>query len=103
MAIKAGIDPREFWDYSYQELCDYLDAYKQLKEEEAEAEMYKIYTISALTAKFVNTAIQGKKLPDIYDVFPTLPRKQPEFDWKLYEQQFLQYANGYNSQRGSNR
>ena len=102
-AIRAGVGIREFWDLTYGELSVILDVYKQQREEESQTKMYEIYTTSALVARFVNASMQGKKLPDIYEIFPSLPRRTQEFDWNTYKQQFAQFAEGYNQQRGSNR
>jgi hypothetical protein len=93
------VDPREYWDYTLNELTDCIQVYKKRQEMEQDKMLIQMYTSASLTANFVNKALSGKKVPTLGEVFPKFNSIQQELDVVAYENQFMQYAETFNKNR----
>ncbi len=100
-AIQSGIDVREYWDYTLGEINTVIKAKKELMEAEEKSSISKMYITASMTAQFVGRMLNGKSIPSLYELFPNV-YEQPEMDWKVYQAQFMSFAEEHNRQRGSN-
>ena len=99
VAVKNGIDIRDFWEYTLGEISTLIEIKQQMKEEEEKNMVSSAYLTASLTASFVSKALNGKNIPVLYDLFPNIFPK-PEMDWRVYEAQFMSFAEQHNKQRG---
>ena len=91
----------EFWDFTYGEIIEYLNLYKENKELQVKEQSINIYQTALLTAIFINRANNGKQPPTINEVYPNLFQSDelPETidnSWIIYKEQMLDYAEQHN-------
>lgn len=95
----------EFWDYTYGEIIEYLDNYKEAKETSVKEMATQNYQIALLTAIFMNRANNGKQPPALREIYPNLfaPGELPEVEdvsWIIMKEQMIDFAMERNKQLG---
>lgn len=100
-ALKCGIDPIEFWDYTIYELQIIIENYIETKTNEVKEKVALTYNNASLIANFVCRGLNGDKIPSLSELYPEMFAEQvkPEEEDKalqLYKEQFLDFANGHN-------
>ena len=97
-AVQINIDIEKYWNYTLAEILMLFEAYKKRKEEEAKEALHLSYLQAAMVAQFVNKALNGKRIPEIHQVFPSV-FGPVEVNWQQYEQQFMKFAQNHNKHR----
>ena len=102
---QCGMGVFEFWDYTYGEIIDFLNDYKDKEEQRVKEQAMNTYQQALLTAIFINRANNGKQPPSIQEIYPNLFTEDiPEAvdnSWLLYKEQMLDYAELHNQRRQS--
>lgn len=94
VAIRNGIKSYEFWDMSYGEIIDTIQAYNDNKIEEMKLNAFISYNNACLVAKGVSNAFGGGTFPAIHEAFPTLfeAPKLVQQDSELMKARIMEYA-----------
>ena len=75
-----------------------MNVYRKKEEQRSKELIQLAYLQSAMTSQFIGKSLCGKKIPELYQLFPgAFKPKEP--DWGNYEQQFLNFARQHNKQR----
>lgn len=87
---------------SFGEINLYLKQYKLREEAKAKEQLSIIYGMAALTSQFTMSAMNGKPIPSIQEVFPTQFQeeqkengslsKEDELRMAMYKEQFIDFA-----------
>ena len=107
IALRAGISIFDFWDYTLGELTLILNNYKEVEEARAKETITVSYNQAVMIAQFVGLQMNGKKIPSMEELFPTMRAEKQaaqseEIEYKkamLLKEQFMFYANAHNKQR----
>ncbi len=89
-----------------------IKSFQKQKEEEVKENLVGAYNTAFLTATFINSSMNGKPIPQMYELFPTLfhPEedksdeeiKEQEFKaMMLYKEQMLDFAAAHNKRRNA--
>lgn len=100
VAIKCGISIFDYWDYTYGEIVELINNYRERQEEKQKQQLANDYQIALLTSIFTNRANNGKQPPAIYEVYPDVfgefkPEEQNN-SWIYLKEQMLDYAEQHN-------
>lgn len=107
IALRAGVNIFDFWNYTLKELTLILNNYKDSEEQRAKEQITVSYNQAVMIAQFVGLQMNGKPIPSIEKIFPSLNEAQPtqaqeDLEYKkamLLKEQFMFYANAHNKQR----
>ena len=105
MAIQAGMTIPQFWTSTIGEIVLYLKAYTEREEARSKELLTSNYNIAYLTACFVGYTFDGKPIPSIQQLFPTVfteenvEKEQEEKALALYKEQMLDFAIAHNKKR----
>ena len=106
-ALLSGINIREYYDYSYAEILDSINAYN--KQYILKQNTMNGYNVARMTANFVGCILSGEDMPSIEDIYPSIftkdiiqDHKVPENgmtnDLILLKEQFLDFAQKRNQE-----
>lgn len=106
-AIKCGISIFDFWNYTYGEIVDLINAYRENQEERTKERISDNYQIALLTSIFTNRANNGKQPPTLQELYPNLfedelPKEEVDNSWIYYKEQMLDYAVQHNQREVNN-
>lgn len=106
-AIKCGISIFDFWNYTYGEIVDLINAYRENQEERTKERISDNYQIALLTSIFTNRANNGKQPPTLQELYPNLfkdelPKEEVDNSWIYYKEQMLDYAAQHNQREVNN-
>ena len=68
MALDAGMSIVQFWDSTVGEIKLMIDAFNRKRK----SDISDVYLNAKLIASFVGCSINGKQIPEIYDLFPEM-------------------------------
>lgn len=98
--VKFGMSIKEYWELTLGEINTYIEA----NVEKDKDSLARDYNLSTMIASFVNCAIGGHEIPNMFEVFPSL-FTQEEVD-NYYEKQalddFKKLALTINAERATN-
>lgn len=108
-ALLSGINIREYYEYSYAEILDSINAYNKQNEYILKQNTMNGYNTARMTANFVGCILSGEDIPSIEDIYPSLftediiqEHKVPENgmtnDLILLKEQFLDFAQKRNQE-----
>lgn len=105
--MRAGVSIFDFWNYTLGELTLILNNYKEVEEQRAKETITISYNQAVMVAQFVGLQLNGKPIPSMEELFPSLRTEQQEvkneeLEYKkamLLKEQFMFYANAHNKQR----
>lgn len=108
-ALLSGINIREYYDYSYAEILDSINAYNKQNEYILKQNTMNGYNVARMTANFVGCILSGEDMPSIEDIYPSIftkdiiqDHKVPENgmtnDLILLKEQFLDFAQKRNQE-----
>lgn len=105
-AIKCGISVFDYWNYTYGEIVDLINAYRENQEEKQKQQLETNYQIALLTSIFTNRANNGKQPPAIYEVYPDafgdLKEQEQDNSWIFLKEQMIDYAEKHNQKEVNN-
>lgn len=97
---RCGIGVFEFWDYTYGELIEILEIYKETRDNEVKERISNNYQLAYLTAIFTNRANNGKNPPTLFELYPELfedeQQEQEDNSWMIYKELMLDYTIEHN-------
>jgi len=108
-ALLSGINIREYYDYSYAEILDSINAYNKQNEYILKQNTMNGYNVARMTANFVGCILSGEDMPSIEDIYPSLftkdiiqdnsvPENGMTNDLILLKEQFLDFAQKRNQE-----
>ena len=108
-ALLSGINIREYYDYSYAEILDSINAYNKQNEYILKQNTMNGYNVARMTANFVGCVLSGEDMPSIEDIYPSLftkdiiqehniPENGMTNDLILLKEQFLDFAQKRNQE-----
>ena len=109
-ALLSGINIREYYDYSYAEILDSINAYNKQNEYILKQNTMNGYNVARMTANFVGCILSGEDMPSIEDIYPSIFTKDiirdnnsvPENGMTnhliLLKEQFLDFAQKRNQE-----
>ena len=106
-ALLSGINIREYYDYSYAEILDSINAYNKQNEYILKQNTMNGYNVARMTANFVGCILSGEDMPSIEDIYPSIftkdiirdnsvPENGMTNDLILLKEQFLDFAQKRN-------
>ena len=109
-ALLSGINIREYYDYSYAEILDSINAYNKQNEYILKQNTMNGYNVARMTANFVGCILSGEDMPSIEDIYPSIftkdiirdnnsvPENGMTNDLILLKEQFLDFAQKRNQE-----
>jgi len=108
-ALLSGINIREYYDYSYAEILDSINAYNKQNEYIMKQNTMNGYNVARMTANFVGCILSGEDMPSIEDIYPSIftkdiiqdnsvPENGMTNDLILLKEQFLDFAQKRNQE-----
>lgn len=108
-ALLSGINIREYYEYSYAEILDSINAYNKQNEYILKQNTMNGYNVARMTANFVGCVLSGEDMPSIEDIYPSLftkdiiqkyniPENGMTNDLILLKEQFLDFAQKRNQE-----
>ena len=108
-ALLSGINIREYYDYSYAEILDSINAYNKQNEYILKQNTMNGYNVARMTANFVGCILCGEDMPSIEDIYPSIftkdiirdnsvPENGMTNDLILLKEQFLDFAQKRNQE-----
>lgn len=108
-ALLSGINIREYYDYSYAEILDSINAYNKQNEYILKQNTMNGYNVARMTANFVECILSGEDMPSIEDIYPSIftkdiirdnsvPENGMTNDLILLKEQFLDFAQKRNQE-----
>lgn len=108
-ALLSGINIREYYDYSYAEILDSINAYNKQNEYILKQNTMNGYNVARMTANFVGCILSGENMPSIEDIYPSIftkdiirdnsvPENGMTNDLILLKEQFLDFAQKRNQE-----
>ena len=109
-ALLSGINIREYYDYSYAEILDSINAYNKQNEYILKQNTMNGYNVARMTANFVVCILSGEDMPSIEDIYPSIftkdiirdnnsvPENGMTNDLILLKEQFLDFAQKRNQE-----
>lgn len=108
-ALLSGINIREYYDYSYAEILDSINAYNKQNEYILKQNTMNGYNVARMTANFVVCVLSGEDMPSIEDIYPSIftkdiirdnsvPENGMTNDLILLKEQFLDFAQKRNQE-----
>lgn len=108
-ALLSGINIREYYDYSYAEILDSINAYNKQNEYILKQNTTNGYNVARMTANFVGCILSGEDMPSIEDIYPSIftkdiirdnsvPENGMTNDLILLKEQFLDFAQKRNQE-----
>lgn len=108
-ALLSGINIREYYDYSYAEILDSINAYNKQNEYILKQNTMNGYNVAKMTANFVGCILSGEDMPSIEDIYPSIftkdiirdnsvPENGMTNDLILLKEQFLDFAQKRNQE-----
>ena len=97
-AIEAGVDAREFYEYTIIEINLTIDGYRKKLATKAAMD----YKLADLIGASVNRLLsKNAKMPTLHEAYPGLiaPERPAQQDWRVAKQRLLQYAEANNAKR----
>ena len=100
-ALKCDINIFDFWNYTYGEIVDLINTYRENQEQKMKERLHDNYQIALLTSIFTNRANNGKQPPTLQELYPDvfedeLPKDTIDSSWIYYKEQMLDYAEKHN-------
>ena len=100
---------REYYDYSYAEILDSINAYNKQNEYILKQNTMNGYNVARMTANFVGCILSGEDMPSIEDIYPSIftkdiirdnsvPENGMTNDLILLKEQFLDFAQKRNQE-----
>ena len=107
--LLSGINIREYYDYSYAEILDSINAYNKQNEYILKQNTMNGYNVARMTANFVGCILSGEDMPSIEDIYPSIftkdiirdnsvPENGMTNDLILLKEQFLDFAQKRNQE-----
>ena len=93
MLMMSGLSAADFYGLTFGEAADFI---RHAMKDRAQS----TYDTASLISNFVTLSINGKGLPDISTLYPSLFTK-PEEDYEKNEMLFRQFAVQHNAQRAN--
>ena len=75
MALKCGITPFEFWDYTIAEVTDLIETYAEKQKQEMQFEAFCTYNNAMIVVNSIN------------NIFSKNPKQQPQI-WEVFQELF---------------
>lgn len=108
-ALLSGINIREYYDYSYAEILDSINAYNKQNEYILKQNTMNGYNVARMTANFVGCILSSEDMPSIEDIYPSIFTKDiirdnsvsengMTNDLILLKEQFLDFAQKRNQE-----
>ena len=108
-ALLSGINIREYYDYSYAEILDSINAYNKQNEYILKQNTMNGYNVARMTANFVGCILSSEDMPSIEDIYPSIftkdiirdnsvPENGMTNDLILLKEQFLDFAQKRNQE-----
>ena len=109
-ALLSGINIREYYDYSYAEILDSINAYNKQNEYILKQNTMNGYNVARMTANLVGCILSGEDMPSIEDIYPSIftkdiirdnnsvPENGMTNDLILLKEQFLDFAQKRNQE-----
>ena len=109
-ALLSGINIREYYDYSYAEILDSINAYNKQNEYILKQNTMNGYNVARMTANFVGCILSGEDMPSIEDIYRSIfskdiirdnnsvPENGMTNDLILLKEQFLDFAQKRNQE-----
>ena len=109
-ALLSGINIREYYDYSYAEILDSINAYNKQNEYILKQNTMDGYNVARMTANFVGCILSGEDMPSIEDIYRSIfskdiirdnnsvPENGMTNDLILLKEQFLDFAQKRNQE-----
>lgn len=105
--MRTGVGVLEYWDLTLKEIYLCIDTYNEEQKERAKEKVNMIYLVSSLTSRFVNLQLNGKKIPPIDELFPSLQGEVPQENidkaMALRRDQWIAFAEHHNKMRKQKR
>jgi hypothetical protein len=89
--IENGLFIEKFWDMTYKEISDYINAYKNKSETESREKA----TLTYIYGQLMGFAFHNPKAyPKITDIFPDLftEEQQKPQDWRIMKERIMYYG-----------
>lgn len=107
-ALQCGIGVREYWELTYGEIIDTIDAYNISEKRKMQENAAMIHQLANLIGISVSRLVDNSaKYPTLYEAYPQLfdipePPKIEQQDWKIAKERLLRYAGAHNKKVGGN-
>ena len=105
--LMIGMTHVQFWEATYGEIIDLLNAHNKNKKEELQQEASMNYQLANLIGVSVGRLMDKKaKMPSLEEAYPTLFEKKeektkepPQQDWRIFKARMMQYAGAHNNKQ----
>lgn len=108
--LDCGVQPREFWEMSLDEILDILECYSRKEERREKEELRKIHFLAKNISHQVGFVMAGSENdapPELWDYFPELFAKEKEHAEKkrienavaAYKAQMMDFMYRHNHSR----
>lgn len=108
IALLSGVGIQEYWDLTFGEIVIILKNYQKKEEARVKEQLSTTYNTAQLVASFVGLSMNGKDIPTIEEVFPSVFQKQVKEEditerevkaMALQKDIWVAYAERFNKQR----
>lgn len=99
-ALICGINPFDFWKLTLKEISDCIKLYADRQETEQKNKLILNYESANLISYFVALRLDGKDIPQFYELYPDYDDKtQEDRDLEAYKAQWMAFAARHNNNR----
>lgn len=103
VAIQAGISYSDFWEMTVGEVTLIVEAYNKKQEEEYKIQLSLDYQLASNIAYFVGLALNGKQIPSLQKIYPSLFNEVEQKEVKssaIQKELLIDFAIRHNKMRG---
>ena len=94
------MDPVQFWDMTFGDICAYVEGYRK----RARWLAMQTYISGVLQGASLRSAFDGTQFPSIQDVFPALfddlPQTEQKQPWQIMQERIMAHSEDYKRNRG---
>lgn len=108
IALQCGIGAREYWELTYGEIVDTIEAYNAIEKRRTQESAALVHQLANLVGISVSRLVdKDAKYPELHEAYPTLfevpePQKPVQQDWRIAKERLMRYAQAHNKKVGGN-